>query len=106
MPEIYQDWTPVILNKSKINNKSKIQSVNNNNNNNNNEDNDIIKIKLITKEYGIKMQQRRQELKLSQEDVAKALYLNINIIKDYEKGTAIHNGNIITKINRYLKISK
>lgn len=116
MPEIYQDWTPVVLTKSKSKPKLKnVDSIGNgsakkiyNNDGNNTCDNDEpdIKPKIVSKEYGIKMQQYRQAFNKSQQDMANALSIPINTIRDYERGTAIYNANITTKINRYLKMPK
>ena len=59
---------------------------------------------MITKEYGLKMQQARLLLKLSQRDLANKLNININIINDYENGSAVSQNYIISKINKYLNI--
>ena len=49
---------------------------------------------------------KRVEKGLNQADLAKALSLDINIIKTFENGTALHNGMIISKLKKYLGINK
>lgn len=111
MSKIFQDWEPVILKKTvkKINSQSNIS----NNNpvssikiyNDNDDINPDIIPKTITLEYGKKIQQARNTLKITQKELAQKLNITVDIIKKYESGEGIKNGNIITKINRFLNIT-
>jgi ribosome-binding protein aMBF1 (putative translation factor) len=69
-----------------------------------NEDNPIIKY--VNKEFSQEIVKCRLEKKLKRSDLAKAINLPESILADYENGTAIHNGQTIAKIKRYLGINK
>jgi len=110
MNTIYQDWVPVVLKKNIKKNNSQSSSCNNNNPisstkiyNDDNQDPEIIP-KTVSLNYGKKMQQARNQLKLTQKDLALKLNITVDIIKKYESGEGIKNSNIITKINRFLNI--
>jgi len=61
-----------------------------------------IKPILIDKDYGNKIQKSRLELKMSQEEFAKAICIPKSVIIQYEKGTGIKNSNYVSKINNYI----
>jgi ribosome-binding protein aMBF1 (putative translation factor) len=66
---------------------------------------DILPV-MVDKKFGQLMQQKRAEMKLTQKQLAQALALPVNVINEYEKGTAVRNGQYISKIKNYLKIDK
>lgn len=43
---------------------------------------------------------------LTQKQLAEALSIPVKVINEYEAGTGIHNGNYVSKIKKYLKITK
>ena len=59
-------------------------------------------IKLVTKEISLTVQRRRQELKLSQKDLAMKINKNITIIQDIENGKAKYDRNILNKLEKVL----
>jgi ribosome-binding protein aMBF1 (putative translation factor) len=64
---------------------------------------DILPI-LIDKEFSKKLQVKRIEQKLSQQDLANKLSIPVTIINQYEKGTGIRNGLYVSKIKKFLNI--
>lgn len=111
MSKIYQDWEPVILKKNIK--KTNSQSIISNNNpissikiyNDDDDVNPEIIPKTVTLDYGKKIQQARNTLKITQKELAQKLNITVDIIKKYESGEGIKNSNIITKINRFLNIT-
>lgn len=67
---------------------------------------DEVKIITVDKEFSKQILQARLGKKMTQEQLAKALSLGVDVIKKYENGTARHNGAIISKIKKYLNIHK
>ena len=65
-------------------------------------DDSIIEIKENPKELGIQVSQKRQELKLNQEQLAKKINEQTSVIKDIENGTGTYNPNIVIKIEKAL----
>ena len=61
---------------------------------------------MIDKKFGQQMQQARQAKNLTQKQLAQALALPVNVINEYEKSTAVRNGQYVSKIKRYLEIDK
>ena len=53
-------------------------------------------------EVGKKISQARCEKKLSQEDLARALFLPKSVIQEFESGKAIYNAMIMNKLEKYL----
>ena len=82
---IHQDWEPIIINKSNnINNNN----INKNNNKNEDEDEDekyISKPKISLSNSKL-IQTSRNNLNLSQSNIAKQLNIDCNIYKKYESG--------------------
>ena len=97
----FQDWKPVILKKSDP--KKPIQKPFDNIKVNEDEIGKIIK---VDSEFSKQIIQARLAKKLNQTELAKALSLDVTIIKEYENGTAKHNGEIISKLKKYLGINK
>jgi ribosome-binding protein aMBF1 (putative translation factor) len=67
---------------------------------------DEVKIITVDKEFSKQILQARLSKKMTQEQLAKALSLGVDVIKKYENGTARHNGGIVSKIKKYLNIHK
>jgi ribosome-binding protein aMBF1 (putative translation factor) len=105
----FQDWEPInIGNKSKSSAKvhpsPQIKATNNNTP-------EIItgdekRIEKVDIELSKMIVKKRVEKGLNQSELAKALSLDVNIIKTYENGTALHNGMIVSKLKKYLGINK
>lgn len=101
MSRVFQDWEPVVLTKKPdIKNKTLYNIINTKKN-----ENEITVPKIIGKEYGLKVQQHRNAKKLTQKELATKLNILFEQIRDIENGTAVKNGILITKINRYLQIT-
>lgn len=60
--------------------------------------------KLIPHSTGILIQQKRQELKLSQKDLALKINEKVNVIKEIETGNCKYNRNLLNKLERVLNI--
>jgi len=65
-------------------------------------DDKVIEIKENPKELGIQVSSRRQELKLSQEQLATKINEQSSVIKDIENGTGTYNATIVSKIEKSL----
>lgn len=61
-------------------------------------------IKIISKETSLKIQRRRQELKLTQKELALKINKNVSVIQEIENGTAKYDRNILNKLERVLNI--
>ena len=61
-------------------------------------------IKLISKETSLKIQRRRQELKLTQKELALKINKNVSVIQEIENGNAKYDRNILNKLERVLNI--
>lgn len=61
-------------------------------------------IKLIPKETSLKIQRRRQELNLTQKELALKINKNVNVIQEIENGNAKYDRNILNKLERVLNI--
>ena len=60
--------------------------------------------KLIPRSTGIKIQQKRQELKMSQKDLAFKINEKVNVIQELESGSCKYNRNLLNKLERVLNI--
>ena len=85
-------------NKNKINTTKHIKQPNYSN-----EDNQK-PIKLINKELSLKIQRRRQELNITQKDLAMKINKNVSVIQEIETGSAKYDRNILNKLERILNI--
>ena len=101
-----QDWKPVnIGNKPKS--SAKVQpSPQSNNNTPEIITGDEKRVEKVDMELSKMIVKKRVEKGLNQSELAKALSLDVNIIKTYENGTALHNGMIVSKLKKYLGINK
>ena len=68
------------------------------------EEDDFKPTKLITKEIALKVQRKRQKLKMSQKDLAQRINKNVSIIQEIEMATAKYDRNILNKLERVLDI--
>ena len=64
-----------------------------------------MKIKKTPTEIGKEIQKKRNELKLSQKDLALKVNILPKVIMEIENGTAKHNPQLIVKIKRAMKIN-
>ena len=60
--------------------------------------------KMITRQMGIKIQQKRQELKMSQKDLALKISEKVDVIQKIETGNYIYDRKILNKLERILNI--
>lgn len=113
-----QDFKVVILRKRDADKVSEIQKKNAGGKNQQNEkplarkfEEDIknpitaevdFKINRVSPEVSKQLQQARVAKKMTQDQLAKQLSMDVGIIKSYENGTAIPNGQILAKIKRKL----
>jgi putative transcription factor len=58
----------------------------------------------VGKDLGMKIQQARLAKNIKQIDLAKQLNITPDIIRDYENGTAIKNGNLLNKMSKLLGV--
>ena len=99
MPEIYQDWEPVVLTKNKSSNKTPIIKPKEE------DDGDIPeKLKTYSKELSIAMQNARKAKNITQADLAKQLNIKTSIINDIECGKALYNRKTYSTIMRRLGV--
>ena len=62
---------------------------------------DTFKHKLVGSDVGKKIKQARCEKKLTQKELANAIFLQESIIKEFESGKAIYNAVVLNKIEKY-----
>lgn len=60
--------------------------------------------KMIPRQIGIKIQQKRQELKLTQKDLALKINEKVDIIQKIETGNYIYDRKLLNKLERILNI--
>jgi ribosome-binding protein aMBF1 (putative translation factor) len=98
----FQDWEPVVLRKSdpKQVTKKPVDNIKIDN------EDEVGKIIKVDSEFSKQIIQARLAKKLNQIQLAKALSLDVSVIKEYENGTAKHNGMIVSQIKKYLGINK
>jgi len=112
---IHQDLETVVLRKSKKQldkdkSKSKNTTVSNKQLNSNKlqtkkidpNDPDYFPEKKISHELKIQIQQARNKSGLSQKELAHKLGIQPNIVRDYESGKAVPNGQLLNKMSRIL----
>lgn len=114
----YQDWKPVILNKSrppaiieqqKLANKKKLNSGKNSQsmqdiNRRKLENDDSYKFSTVTHDLKTQIQQARQNKKMTQAELAQKCNLSLRIIQDYEKGIGVVNSAHLSKIGKILDV--
>lgn len=61
-------------------------------------------IRMVTKDISLKVQRRRQELKLTQKELALKINKNVNVIQEIENGTAKYDRSVLNKLERVLNI--
>ena len=65
-------------------------------------DANIKKVKVYDADFRSKMQQARQEKKISQKELATKLNVKPTVVADIESGKATWDGNMVSKIERIL----
>lgn len=116
-----QDWTPVILTKhtkpTTSENTKKVvkQTINSQlpgikvkqiwDEKDPNSDPDIHPI-LVTRKFSQQIQKARIDKSMTQKQLANAICIPVSVINEYEQGKGIHNSNYISKIKKYLGITK
>ena len=68
-----------------------------------NDDDKPLTLKNVKKSDSDYIKKRRNELHLSQKDLAIKCNINVKVIQDYENGTAIVSDKILANIKRQLK---
>ena len=68
--------------------------------------NGTIELPIVGTEISNMIRNKRNELGLTQKDLAKTCSLPLDIINDYEKGTAITNVSTLNKLKKGLGITK
>ena len=66
--------------------------------------NEDIDIKEVSKEIVKQIQQARNEHKLTQDQLAKKIQENVNVLKDLENGVGVYNPKIVEKIEKTLNV--
>ncbi len=111
----HQDWTPIVLNKNTNTNKTpkqthphvqntvKVQKIYDPENPDAEPD---VKPVMVDKEFGMLIQKFRTAKGLTQKQLAAAINLPVQVISEYERGTGVRNGNYVSKIKKYLGITK
>ena len=61
-------------------------------------------IKMVSKDISLKVQRRRQELKLTQKELALKINKNVSVIQEIENGTAKYDRSVLNKLERVLSI--
>ena len=103
----HQDWKPVFLvNKQPEIQKPKIDYANIIKNNILNSNEDIYKPKTVDKEFSKQLIKARMDKKLTQKEVAKMLCITLKDVSEYENGTAIHDGKLVSKFKKFYGIYK
>lgn len=103
-----QNWTPLILYKSRTANGNDPKKIVVNNPVGTKEYKNLVsddpsapkKVDLSVSQLII---QYRKEHSLSQKDLALKLNMRVNTIRDYENGSAVHNNKEISKIKNFIK---
>jgi ribosome-binding protein aMBF1 (putative translation factor) len=115
----HQDWTPVIIGKrtrtsentqtvakpsnNKLSNGIKVEKIWNPKDPNAEPETRPV---MVTHELGQQIQQARTAKSMTQKELANAICIPVSVISDYERGTGVHNSNHISKIKKYLGITK
>jgi ribosome-binding protein aMBF1 (putative translation factor) len=121
MTHPHQDWTQVILN-NHTKTKTSVQTQTVVKHNVNTPSNGVkvkkiwdpkdpnaepeIRPVMVTHEFGQQIQQTRTAKGITQKELANAVCIPVSIINDYERGAGVHNSNHISKIKKYLGITK
>jgi ribosome-binding protein aMBF1 (putative translation factor) len=101
----HQDWKPVVLNKTNgpvIKEIVEKKKQTGNSSVKLDENDEIISIKKVPKEISQLITNARIAKKLTRKDLANNLNLQECVITEIETGKAIYDGNLITKIKKYL----
>lgn len=64
------------------------------------------KPKMVDLQFKDQIIKARNAKGLTQKQLAEALSIPVKVINEYEAGTGIHNGNYVSKIKKYLNITK
>lgn len=102
----HQDWTPIVLKKTKPNNNKISNTTNSNYTNNTNNTNldENIKIKKVSKIMAKQITDGRISKKMSQQDLANQTCIDIKMIKEIENAKCIYNADHINKISKIIGI--
>lgn len=103
----HQDWKPLVFVKNQPEiQTSKINYTNVKKNSILNSNEDIYKPKTVDKEFSKQLIKARMDKKLTQKVVANMLCITLKDVSEYENGTAIHNGKLISKFKNFYGIYK
>ena len=100
----HQDWKPLVFVKNQPEiQKSKIDYANVKKNIILNSNEDIYKPKTVDKDFSKQLIKARIDKKLTQKEVANMLCITLKDVSEYENGTAIHNGKLVSKFKNFYK---
>lgn len=115
----HQDWTPVIVRKNTgktttgqtvpkhhVNKSTNVVKVEKIWDPNDPDAEPETKPVLVGRELGQQIQKARTAKGMTQKELACALNMPVGVINDYERGTGVHNSSFISKIKKYLGITK
>lgn len=105
----HQDWKAVVLRSGAPKNKPAAASSSYQGNSGIkvvDKENDEIEIVRVDKELAKQIREARLAKNLTQEQLARAMSISVDIVKTYENATAQRNGPIISKFKKFLNISK
>lgn len=97
-----QDWIPVILSKPKPN--LKVHNENNKNNKTLVSEDEIVIIPKISQSNSILIKTARNNMKLTQKQLAKQISIDSQTLQAYESGKAVPDFKIMLKLEKILKI--
>jgi ribosome-binding protein aMBF1 (putative translation factor) len=61
-------------------------------------------VKTISREFSDSIRNARNSQEMTQGDLAKSMNLPLSVVKSYENGTAIYNGQLIERFNLALNL--
>jgi len=104
----HQDWTPVKIKKndSKLSQKISNSSTSGSATSSSKIDEDVKPPPMVDRELAQTIQKFRVAKGLTQKQLAQAISLPVQIISDYERGTAVKNGAYVSRIKAFLGITK
>ena len=91
----YQDWTPMILNKT-VSKGPVVRQVRVE------DETEAKRIKKVSTEMRTTIQKKRLALKMTQKQLADAINVRAHVVQEYESGKAVPDSKVINKLTRVL----